>query len=259
MNPWWAAARPNSLVIEVSLIRRLSVLRVTANPARCSSPRGCSSMVGKARVCTLDEGHTSRAMPAERTRSATAPTPTTRPSRTVMSSTSRTPCPRRSAPQPRASAMLATPAASPAWMVRCRPAARAIRQAARWPEAGKPSSGPARSNATTPRAAYPAATAATSSESRSWRRASTIRKAAIPVARLPIASPARAASITRDGLSPRATCSMGAKRTSAYTAPSAARSSTASQATRSRASPSCMTATTWRKASRYAVSDRDSP
>ena len=56
-----------SLVIDVSLISRLSVFSVTRNRSRRSMPIGCSAIVGTTPVLTFDVGHSSSGMRRSRT------------------------------------------------------------------------------------------------------------------------------------------------------------------------------------------------
>ena len=72
----------------------------------------------------------------------------------------------------------------------------------------------------------------------------------MPRPSLPCRKPSSTAWTTSSRLSPRSVCSSGANRTSAYTIPSAARSSAHSAATRRSASGVCITPTVCRKASR---------
>ena len=113
--------------------------------------------------------------------------------------------------------------------------ARAHARASAWSDGGKPVSAPARSKATTLSsvARRRSASWATSSERCSVRIALKIANTAIgrpaaAAAASPRRNPAVTASTTASMASPPATCSSGAKRTSAYTTPSAARSTAAS-------------------------------
>ena len=71
----------------------------------------------------------------------------------------------------------------------------------------------------------------------------------------PAANPASTASTTSGSASPRSVCCSGAYRTSAYTTPSAARSSAHSAATRCSASAVWVTATVWANVARYRSSE----
>ncbi len=103
----------------VPLISRLSVFTVTRNFSRLSSPIGCSAYEAAAAVWRLEVGHISSGIRLSRTYAARRPSLTVPSSSTVMSSTIRTPWPRRSAPQHcRASQIDGRPKASPAWMVK---------------------------------------------------------------------------------------------------------------------------------------------
>ncbi len=79
-----------------------------------------------------------------------------------------------------------------------------------------------------------------------------------PVSALPAANPAVIASTTASMARPCAVDSSGAKRTSAYTTPSAARSSAHSRATRWIASGVCITPTVCANVSRYFSSEPES-
>ena len=72
-----------------------------------------------------------------------------------------------------------------------------------------------------------------------------------PVPSLPCLKPSSTASTAPSSDSPRSQCSSGAKRTSAYTTPSSARSSAHSRATRTIESAVCITPTVWANVSRY--------
>ncbi len=99
----------------VSLINRLSVLTVTRKRKRANRSKGCLSMLGTAPVWTLLLGHSSNGMRLSRTSAANRPRLAVPSANTSMSSTSRTPCPNRSAPQnASASWMDGMPNASPA-------------------------------------------------------------------------------------------------------------------------------------------------
>src|SRR5688500_14548478 len=74
----------------------------------------------------------------------------------------------------------------------------------------------------------------------------------------PSAKPASTASTTCSSVSPRARCCSGAKRTSAYTTPSSARSSAHSAATRRNAGSVCMTATVCSNVAMYRSSEPES-
>ena len=75
-------------------------------------------------------------------------------------------------------------------------------------------------------------------------------------AAIPDSKPESTEVTTVSSSRPPSVCSSGAKRTSAYTTPSAARSSTHSLATRSSASLVCMTPTVCVKPSRYRTRSR---
>ena len=106
------------------------------------------------------------------------------------------------------------------------------------------------SKPTTPAFRYRTASSAISSERAAVRIAVSSAYTVMPRPALPIRKPSRTARTTSSRLSPPATCSSGANRTSAYTMPSAARSSAHSAATRVSASRVCITATVCWKASR---------
>ena len=72
---------------------------------------------------------------------------------------------------------------------------------------------------------------------------------------VPSANPRSTASTTSSRVRPASRCCSGAKRTSAYTTPSSARSSAHSRATRSRAAAVCITATVCVNVSRYRTKD----
>ena len=87
-----------SVVIDVSLMSRLSVLTVTRKRSRRSMPMGCSAIEPTTPVFMFDVGHSSSGMRRSRTYAARRPSFSS-PGGPVMSSTMRTPCPSRSAPQ----------------------------------------------------------------------------------------------------------------------------------------------------------------
>src|SRR5436309_2289064 len=80
-------------------MRRLSVFTVTRNRCAMKWRMGCSASVGTAPVSTFDDGQSSSGIRLSRTYVASGPSLTTLPSATAMSSTRRTPCPMRWAPQ----------------------------------------------------------------------------------------------------------------------------------------------------------------
>ncbi len=60
VSPWAFATATNSLDGRTLLIRRLSVLSPTLNPARRNGPIGWSATLGTAPICTLQVGAISR-------------------------------------------------------------------------------------------------------------------------------------------------------------------------------------------------------
>ena len=121
----------------VSLISRLSVLTVTRNRNRASRSNGCFSILGTAPVCTLELGHISSGIRLSRTMPASRPRHAVPSGSSSISSTIRTPCPNRSAPQnAMASWMDGRPNASPAWMVNRALLARMYSKASRWRDGG---------------------------------------------------------------------------------------------------------------------------
>ncbi len=116
-HPKASASCTNSFDIDVSLISRLSVFTVTRKRSRRSIPIGCSAIDAHTPVLTFDVGHSSSGMRVSRTYAARRPS-CSLPGSPLMSSTMRTPWPRRSAPHHcTASQMLGSPKASPAWIV----------------------------------------------------------------------------------------------------------------------------------------------
>ena len=107
VSHWMSAQlKPNSStscitswVIEVALIRRLSVLTVTRKRRSLNTLMGCSAMDAAAPVWTLDVGHSSRGMRRSRTKAASRPSLGVPSGPNSMSSTMRTPWPSRSVPQ----------------------------------------------------------------------------------------------------------------------------------------------------------------
>ena len=89
-QPKASASWSNSLVMEVSLISRLSVFTVTRKRSRRRSPMGCSAMEAHTPVFTLLVGHNSSGIRRSRTNAASRPK-TSAPSDPEMSSTMRTP------------------------------------------------------------------------------------------------------------------------------------------------------------------------
>ena len=106
------------------------------------------------------------------------------------------------------------------------------------------------SNPTTPRSRYRMAVSATFIESVDVRMAVTRARMVNPVPSEPSAKPARIASTTSSRDRPPAVCRAGAKRTSAYTQPSPARSTAHSNATLWQAAAVCITPTVCSKVSR---------
>ena len=102
---------------------------------------------------------------------------------------------------------------------------------------GLPASAPAMSNPTTPASRCRTASSAISSDRAAVRMAVSSAYTVMLRPRLPRRKPSSTASTTWSRLRPPVTCSSGANRTSAYTTPSAARSSAHSAATRISASP----------------------
>ena len=122
----------SSLVIDVSLISRLSVFTVTRNRSRRSISIGCSAIDGTTPVLTFDVGHSSSGMRVSRTYAASRPS-CSLPTGPVMSSTMRTPWPSRSAPHHcTASQIDGSPNASPAWIVVWKLARITYWNASRW-------------------------------------------------------------------------------------------------------------------------------
>ena len=173
-----------------------------------------------------------------------------------MSSTIRSPWPSRSAPQIwSASQIDGSPNDSPAWIVMWKFSRRTCSNASRWRVGRKPASGPAMSKPTTPSSRCFTASSAISIDRAAWRIAVTSVRTTIgwPAAAArcsPIRNPSSTARTTSSGVSPPAVESSGANRTSAYTTPSAARSSAHSAETRAIASGCCMTPTVWANVSR---------
>ncbi len=100
----------------------------------------------------FEVGHISSGMRLSRTYADSPPSTGMPSSPTVMSSTIRTPWPRRSAPHHWiASQMLGSPNASPAWIVKWAFSRRRYSNASRCRVGGKPASAPAMSKPTTPR------------------------------------------------------------------------------------------------------------
>ncbi|CPU66532.1 Uncharacterised protein [Mycobacteroides abscessus] len=111
------------------------------------------------------------------------------------------------------------------------------------------------SNPTTPFPRFATASSAISDQRSACRIAVTscptrmVRPSAAASA-TPCSMPDCTASTVSWRVRPRWRCCSGAQRCSAYTTPSRARSSTASRATRARASRVCMTAIVWSNVSR---------
>ncbi len=113
-----SSSAANSLDSDTPLISRLSVLTVTRKRSRRSRSIGCSRTDGAAPVWTFEVGHISSGMRRSRTKAASRPSSIEPSSRTVMSSTIRTPWPSRSAPANwTASQIDGSPNDSPAWIV----------------------------------------------------------------------------------------------------------------------------------------------
>ena len=105
------------------------------------------------------------------------------------------------------------------------------------PGGRKTASAPAMSKPATSRSRYSTASSAISRDRAAWRMAVSRARTRIwwpatAAAADPAANPSRTASITSRNDSPRSVCCSGAKRTSAYTTPSAARSWAHSDPTR---------------------------
>ena len=238
---------------------RLSQLTVTRKPSSLSRPMGWSAMErmpGTADVCRFEEGHISRGMRLSRMYAASSPSLGPPSAARSMSSMMRTPWPRRSAPQRWMACQIdGSPNASPAWMVKCAFSRRRYSNASRCRIGGKPSSAPAMSKPQTPRSRYSTTSSAISSPCCACRMAvrSWPTTMGVPSSRAsatPSSMPAWTASTVSASDSPPRRCCSGAQRSSAYTTPSAARSSTDSRATRARSCGRCMTATVCSNVSR---------
>ncbi len=143
-----------------------------------------------------------------------------------------------------------SPNPSPAWIVMWKFSRATYWNASRCRVGGLPASAPAMSNPTTPSSRCRTAISAISSERAAVRMAVSSAYTVMPRPALPSRKPSSTPLTTCSRVSPPATCNSGANRTSAYTTPSAARSSAHSAATRIRASRVCITATVCWNASR---------
>ena len=221
------------------------MLTVTRKRSRASRPMGCSAIEGAAPTWTFDDGHSSRGTRVSRTKAARqAERGAGRRRPAAMSSMIRTPWPSRSAPHTwRASAIEGRPNASPAWMVMWKLLAHHAGEGVQVARRGIAGLGPRDVEAAH------ALVAVAQGQLGDLQAAGPLAhgRAQHPhgqvAAREPRCRTRRARPRPpRRGVRPRSMWSSGAKRISAYTMPSSARSSAHSAATRSSASRVCITA-----------------
>ncbi len=211
-----STSRRNSSVGVIPLIRRLSVFTVTRNLSRRRRSMGCSAMDGATPVWTLEVGHISSGIRRSRTYAASRPSAGRPSGRIRMSSTIRTPWPRRSAPQIcSASQIEGSPYPSPAWIVKWKFSRAMSWNASRCAAGGNPFSGPAMSKPTTPSSRCRTASSAISRERWPSRIAVARNAMVIPRPALPRRKPSRTDPTTSSSVSPRRVQSSGAMRISA--------------------------------------------